>query len=99
MVSEVVRFRRCGLALGLAVWRQAFDRGEIAKMCGRRVIGSSGQGLHLVWGCDATVRICEAILRDEKVVLPVSTLMTGQYGIADVCLSLPRAGSGGRRAF
>jgi L-lactate dehydrogenase len=37
----------------------------------------------------ATVRICEAILRDEKAVLPVSTLLSGQYGINDIFLSLP----------
>ena len=34
-------------------------------------------------------RICEAILRDEHTVLPVSTLLTGQYGISDLYLSLP----------
>lgn len=37
----------------------------------------------------AIVRICEAIHRDERVVLPVSTLLTGQYGIDDLYLSLP----------
>jgi L-lactate dehydrogenase len=34
-------------------------------------------------------RICEAILRDERAVLVVSTLMTGQYGLQDVSLSTP----------
>jgi L-lactate dehydrogenase len=34
-------------------------------------------------------RICEAILRDERSVLPVSTMMTGQYGIDGIYLSLP----------
>ena len=34
-------------------------------------------------------RICEAVLRDERSVLPVSTMLTGQYGISDVYLSLP----------
>jgi L-lactate dehydrogenase len=34
-------------------------------------------------------RICEAILRDERSVLLVSTLMTGQYGLHDVSLSTP----------
>lgn len=34
-------------------------------------------------------RICEAILRDSSSVLTVSTLIGGQYGINDVCLSLP----------
>nr|MBA3441762.1 L-lactate dehydrogenase [Pyrinomonadaceae bacterium] len=33
--------------------------------------------------------ICEAILRDERTVLPVSTMLHGQYGISDVYLSLP----------
>lgn len=34
-------------------------------------------------------RICEAILRDEHTVLPVSIMLKGQYGINDVYLSLP----------
>jgi L-lactate dehydrogenase len=34
-------------------------------------------------------RICEAILRDEHTVLPVSTMTTGQYGVEGVYLSLP----------
>jgi L-lactate dehydrogenase len=41
-------------------------------------------------------RICEAILRDERSVLVVSTLMTGHYGLHDVALSTPCiVGSGG----
>jgi L-lactate dehydrogenase len=35
------------------------------------------------------VRIVEAILRDQKTVLSVSSLVEGYYGIYDVCLSLP----------
>ncbi len=34
-------------------------------------------------------RLVEAILDDEKSVLPVSVRLTGEYGIQDVCLSLP----------
>ena len=37
----------------------------------------------------AVRRICEAIIRDEESVLPVSSLMTGQFGIEGVCLSMP----------
>ena len=37
----------------------------------------------------AVTRICEAIVRDEEAVLPVSSLMTGQFGIEGVCLSMP----------
>ena len=34
-------------------------------------------------------RICEAIVRDEKSILPVSGMMYGEYGIEDVSLSMP----------
>ena len=34
-------------------------------------------------------RICEAIIRDEKTVLPVSTMTGGQHGVGGVYLSLP----------
>ncbi|CAM5793445.1 L-lactate dehydrogenase OS=Cellulomonas persica OX=76861 GN=ldh PE=3 SV=1 [Cellulomonas persica] len=34
-------------------------------------------------------RIIEAILKDERRVLPVSSLLTDYYGISDVCLSVP----------
>ena len=32
-------------------------------------------------------RICEAIIRDERSILPISTMMDGEYGIKDVVLS------------
>jgi L-lactate dehydrogenase len=35
------------------------------------------------------VSIVEAVLGDHRTVLSVSTLMTGQYGVSDICLSLP----------
>ena len=34
-------------------------------------------------------RICEAIVRDEKSILPVSSIQHGRYGITDVALSVP----------
>ena len=37
----------------------------------------------------SVVRICEAIVRDEKSVLPVSTIQHGAFGIRDVSLSMP----------
>ena len=44
----------------------------------------------------ALTRIIEAIVRDESSVLTVSTLVQGEYGIRDVCLSLPAVvGRGG----
>jgi L-lactate dehydrogenase len=40
------------------------------------------------------VRIVEAILKDQKSVLTVSSLVQGQYGVRDVCMSLPRVVGG-----
>lgn len=37
----------------------------------------------------ATKRICEAIIRDEKSILPISTIQHGRFGINDVALSIP----------
>ena len=37
----------------------------------------------------AVRRICEAIARDEKSILSISSLMEGQYGLTDICLSMP----------
>lgn len=34
-------------------------------------------------------RICEAIIRDEKSILPVSCVQTGEYGISGISLSVP----------
>mgnify|MGYP002773240302 CR=1 FL=1 len=37
----------------------------------------------------AVRRICEAIVRDEKSILPVSNLMHGEFGIGNIALSMP----------
>ena len=37
----------------------------------------------------AVKRICEAIVRDEKSIMPISSIMHGEYGIDDVALSMP----------
>lgn len=34
-------------------------------------------------------RICECIMRDEKSILPVSSMLHGLYGIEDIALSMP----------
>ena len=34
-------------------------------------------------------RVCEAVIRDEKTVLPVSHLQHGEYGVKDVAMSTP----------
>ena len=60
----------------------------------RRVVGAAGE---IIRGKGATnyavglaaARIVEAVLYDQRQVLPVSSLLDGQAGIHDVCLSLP----------
>lgn len=37
----------------------------------------------------AVKRICEVIIRDEKSILPISSMMHGEYGLEDVVLSMP----------
>lgn len=49
----------------------------------------TGKGYTSFGIATAAVRICEAIVRDERVVLPVSTLLTGQFGLSNLYLSLP----------
>ena len=44
----------------------------------------------------AVERICEAVMRDEKSILPVSTALHGEFGIEGVTLSMPAiVGAGG----
>ena len=38
---------------------------------------------------EAVKRIVTAIVRDERAILPVSALLTGQYGVSGVCLGVP----------
>jgi L-lactate dehydrogenase len=46
----------------------------------------------------ALVRIVGTILQDQRSVLPVSTLLNGEYGLRDVCLGIPCVvGQGGVR--
>ena len=37
----------------------------------------------------ALVRIIGTILQDQHSILPVSTLLDGEYGLRDVCLGIP----------
>src|SRR5258705_9462152 len=57
------------------------------RRAGPEVAGLKGNTCFAIASC--VTRICEAILRDERSVLMVSTLMDGQYGLHDVALSTP----------
>ena len=65
---------------------------------GAKVISLKGATYYAI---GTTVRyICENILRDSGSLMTVSGLMKGQYGMEDVCLSLPcTVGASGIREF
>lgn len=91
--SEVVAFsaaRIGGLPLDRFPGTEKLDRPAIAtavRDAGYRIV--SGKGYTSFGVATAIVRICEAIVRDENAVLPVSTLIDGQFGLRDLYLSLP----------
>ena len=37
----------------------------------------------------AVTRIAAALIRDEGAILPISSLMQGEYGLSDLCISVP----------
>ena len=92
--SEVAAFSTVRIG-GLSLDRfcppgQAPDPVEVStavREAGYRIV--QGKGYTSFGVATAIVRICEAILRDERVVLPVSTLLTGQLGVEGLCFSLP----------
>ena len=67
--------------------RKATEIADIVRTAGYQII--DGKGYTSFGVATAIVRICEAILRDEQSALPVSTLLTGEFGLSDVYLSLP----------
>jgi L-lactate dehydrogenase len=92
--SEVIAFsalRVGGLPLdAFALPSAELDRIEIAAAVREAAYDIvAGKGYTSFGVATAIVRICEALIRDENVVLPVSTLLTGELGVADLYLSLP----------
>jgi L-lactate dehydrogenase len=63
------------------------DMATGVREAGYRII--AGKGYTSFGIATAIVRICEAIVRDEQAVLPVSALLTGELGLSDLYLSLP----------
>ena len=91
--SEVMAYstvRLGGVELDMFVSGGPFDRDQVANevvKAGYTI--SDGKGYTSFGIASAIVRICEAIHRDERVILPVSSMLSGQYGIDGVYLSLP----------
>ena len=57
------------------------------KSVAAQVISAKGATTHAPGNAIAT--IVEAILRDSKSVIPVSTLLEGEYGASDLCIGVP----------
>ena len=60
---------------------------EDVKNSAYKIIEAKGSTYYAI--AMATKRIATAIVRDENTILPVSTLLTGEYGLRDVCLGIP----------
>lgn len=92
--SEIAAWS-AGTIAGVSLQRYcaSFDHIDFDEILGRvrraapEIIKCKGYTSFAIASCVS--RICEAILRDERSVLPVSTMITGQYGIKGVYLSLP----------
>lgn len=70
--------------------KEGFSRKEIyenVKNAAYEIIKKKGATYYAV--ALAVRRIVEAIVRDESSILTVSSLLEGQYGLDDVCLSVP----------
>lgn len=98
--SEVMAYstvRIGGMDLATYLGDQRFDRQATAHDVMRAGYTiSDGKGYTSFGVATAIVRICEAIHRDERVILPVSTMLSGQYAIDGIYLSLPcLVGAGG----
>lgn len=65
--------------------RVCFD--EEVRHVASAIIASKGATFYAI--AVAVRRICEAIVRDERSILTVSSQMEGEYGIEGVCMSLP----------
>ncbi|MBM7555561.1 L-lactate dehydrogenase [Halanaerobacter jeridensis] len=61
--------------------------GEEVKNSAYEIIEKKGATFYAV--SLAVARIVRSILRDENSILTISSYMNGQYGIEDICLSLP----------
>lgn len=92
--SEVALFstaRIGGVALAdFSSDAEELDRREMAcavRDAGYDIIG--GKGFTSFGVATAIVRICEAIVRDERAVLPVSSRLEGPPGLPGVCMSMP----------
>ena len=77
----------CGLCGKCTSMEKIYNLYNNVRESAYKIIDSKGATYYAI--AMATLRIVECIVRDEKSVIPVSTLVEGEYGINDVCMGLP----------
>ena len=60
---------------------------EFVRKSGGKIIENKGATFYAV--CISVCHICKALLNSNDTILPVGTMFHGEYGIDDVCMSLP----------
>ena len=87
----------CPMCGKCSEWRRERDKiAQAVKESAYHIINYKG-ATYFAIGM-ALVRIVGTILQDQRSVLPVSTLLEGEYGVRDVCLGVPSVvGQGGVR--
>ncbi|MDD3297244.1 MAG: L-lactate dehydrogenase [Candidatus Omnitrophica bacterium] len=89
-IGGMILEKYCPFCIHKAACRREQELEEIfqqVKNAAYKIIEAKGATFYAI--ALSLVRICEAIVRDENAVLPVSTLINDYCGINDVCLSLP----------
>ena len=73
--------------------KMEFDRSELDRLAAEvmtsayRIIEAKGATYYGI--ADSVRRIVSAIVNDEHTILPVSTKLSGEYGVFDVCMGIP----------
>jgi len=76
--------QKCGGGCPSGELREIFERVKSAAYEIIRLKGATYYAIAL-----GTTRMIEAVLRDQNTVVTASTLLHGEYGIEDVCMSVP----------
>lgn len=81
------------MLVGLERWDELVTQ---LRAAGDRIIDLSQRSSSFYGPADALAELAEAVVRDQHRILPVSTLLNGQYGLKDTAVSLPAViGAGG----
>ncbi len=84
----------CPLCHNCSRMTDLYELYDDVKNSAYKIIEGKGATYYAI--AQATRRIIDAITRDENSILPVSTYLDGEYGLRDICMSIPSiVGAGG----